>query len=116
MASIERPREDRTWTVEKLRERFKTAPEHAAETPATVEWAVRPWAAFGAMTEIVGKLKKAGKSRLIAGMVRAIVDGGAFLDEPRRKTDVVWLSEQPWVGFQEILHDVDRLSRCDMKV
>jgi hypothetical protein len=110
------PERTGTWTVEKLRERFKTAPEHAAETPATVEWAVRPWAAFGAMTEIVGKLKKAGKSRLIAGMVRAMVGGGAFLDEPTIKTNVVWLSEQPWASFQEILHDAGLLDRPELTV
>src|SRR5262249_60984330 len=79
---LDAPERTGTWTVEKLRERFKTAPEPAAETPATVEWAVRPWAAFGARTGISGKLKKAGNSRLLAGLVRAIIDAGALLHHP----------------------------------
>jgi hypothetical protein len=113
---LDTPERTPTWTVEKLRERFKTAPEHAAETPATVEWSVKPFVALGAMTEIVGKLKKAGKSRLIGGMVRAIIEGGDFLDEPTTKTNVVWLSEQPWASFQEILHDAGLLNRAELTV
>jgi DNA primase len=96
--------------------RFRTAAEIAAETPAQVDWAAKPWVAFGALTEIAGKVKAAGKTTFVSYVVRAVLDGLPFMGERTTKTPVVWLTEQSDASFREALRRADLLDRDDLVV
>jgi hypothetical protein len=96
--------------------RFRTAAEIARETPAEVRWAAKPWWAFGATTELAGKIKASGKTTLATHMVRCVLDGEPFLGEPTTKSPVVLLTEQPPASFRETLRRADLLGREDLFV
>jgi hypothetical protein len=65
---------------------------------------VRPGiAALGAITEIDGKIKAAGKTTLLLWMVRAVLDGADFLGHPTRQSKVVYVTEQSWDSFRYAL-------------
>ena len=51
---------------------FQTARELAAEAPAEVDWIARPWVAAGAVTELTGKVKAAGKTTWALALCRAV--------------------------------------------
>ena len=76
-----------------------------ASVPDDIPWLVEPFIAKGAITEIIGKLKAAGKTTLVLGMIKAIKDGTKFLDTEVTKTKVVYLSEQPKVSFIHALRE-----------
>jgi hypothetical protein len=95
---------------------FKTARQVAAETPAEVEWIVRPWLAKGAITEIDGKVKAAGKTTFVSHKVACIVDGKPFMGEPTTKTKVVWLTEQTPATFRKVLERASLTDRDDVVV
>jgi hypothetical protein len=131
LRSIERARENVTWfygwpdtaqvavgrngsgekhssanRVEVAEERefaFRTAREIAAATPAETEWVVRPWIAKGAITEIDGKIKAAGKTTFSSHMAATVVMGGSFMDEEVNKARAVYLTEQPPTSFRKVL-------------
>jgi hypothetical protein len=96
--------------------RFRTAAQIARETPAEVQWAAKPWLALGASTELDGKIKTAGKTTLASHMVRCILDGTSFLDQPTTASPVVWLTEQSLTSFREVLRRADLLTREDLFV
>jgi hypothetical protein len=91
---------------------FRTAREIAAATPAHTEWVARPWVAKGAITEIDGKIKAAGKTTFVSHMVTAVKDGKPFMGEPTSKTRVVWLTEQPPTSFRKVLERAG-LTECE---
>lgn len=91
---------------------FKTARELAAATPAETEWIARPWLAKGAITEIDGKIKSAGKTTFVSHLVAAVRRGAAFMDEPTLRTRVVWLTEQPPTSFRKVLERA-KLTDCE---
>ena len=95
---------------------FMTAAEIATEVSADVEWIVRPWIAKGAITELDGKVKSAGKTTWVTFMCRAVLDGLRFLDEPTLQTPIVYLTEQPKASFRELLARADLLEREDFFV
>jgi hypothetical protein len=60
--------------------RFYTPRELATMTAARPEWIVGPGlAALGAITEVDGKIKAAGKTTLVLHLVSAVLDGTPFL-------------------------------------
>src|SRR5437879_463663 len=54
---------------------FRTAAEISSEGPTEVEWVARPWVALGAITEVDGQVKSAGKTTWLTYMSRSIMDG-----------------------------------------
>lgn len=96
--------------------RFLTAREISEMTPEEVGWVVRPYVARGAITEIDGKPKTAGKTTLVSHMVKAVVYGEKFLGEPTTKTGVVYLTEQSSGTFRVVLDRADLLERDDLTV
>jgi hypothetical protein len=92
---------------------FKSGAEIAKETPAEVPWVVRPFVAFGTITEIDGKVKLAGKTTFVTHLVRAVLDGSRFLGEPTHRTKVLYLTEQPLVSFRSAMERADLLGRLD---
>jgi hypothetical protein len=82
---------------------FRTAKEVAEATPREIAWSVRPWLAKGAITEIDGPIKRAGKTTLVSYMVSCILDGQPFIGEPSAKSKAVWLTEQSPTSFRKVL-------------
>jgi len=82
---------------------FRTAAEIEAETPASVDWIAQPWLAAGAITEVVGKIKAAGKTTWLLALCRAVLRGELFLGEPTQKTAIVYLTEQSPTTFRVAL-------------
>jgi hypothetical protein len=74
---------------------------------------VRPWLAAGAITGLDGKIKAAGKTTWAMHLCRAAVDGVPFLQEPTRRTGVVYLTEQPPASLRASLRRADLLGRND---
>jgi AAA domain len=82
--------------------RFRTAQEIAATTSDEVEFAAA-FLAFGAITELDGKPKAAGKTTFVLELVRAVLDGATFLARPTVKGPVVMLTEQPDASLKAAL-------------
>jgi AAA domain/DnaB-like helicase N terminal domain len=95
---------------------FRTAAEIAAEGSPVVEWVAKPWIARGALTEIDGKVKVAGKTTFATHICRQVLDGGDFCGEPTEKTPVVYLTEQPRATFNESMRRAGLLEREDFYV
>lgn len=91
---------------------FKTAKEVAGEVPAEIPWSSRPWTAKGAITEIDGKIKAAGKTTFVLGMVGSTVAGRPFLGEPTEQTKVLYLTEQSPTSFRKALERAG-LTECE---
>jgi hypothetical protein len=88
---------------EKLLDLFETAAEVGETTQDNIDWMVYPWVASGAITEIVGKIKAAGKTTFMLSMVRAMLDGNMFMGCQTTQSQVVYLTEQPKRSFKEAL-------------
>lgn len=99
-----------------LRLRFRTAREIVAAAPEEVPWVVRPWVAAGAITEVGGKVKNAGKTTYVAAMVRAVVTGKSFMGEPVEQGPVVYLTEQNDTTFKVALVRAGLAERDDVHV
>jgi len=91
---------------------FRTAREVAALTPAKTEWIARPWIAKGAITEIDGKIKAAGKTTLLSHIIRSVVSGSPFMGEDTTQTKVLLLTEQTPTSFRKVLERAG-LTECD---
>lgn len=73
---------------------FRTAREIAEMTSDDVPYAA-PFLVFGAITELDGKPKTAGKTTFVLALARAILDGLPFLGQASVKGPIVMLTEQP---------------------
>jgi len=92
---------------------FRNGAEIAKETPKKVPWVIRPWIAYGAVTEVAGKPKASGKTTLLTYMVRAALDGDSFLGEKTQRTKAIYLSEQAPTTFRAALERAGLLWRRD---
>lgn len=95
---------------------FATARQVAAQTPAEVEWIVPGYVAAGAVTELDGPIKAAGKTTLLTRLTRAVLDGLPMLDRATLRTPVVYLTEQPGTSLREALRRADLLERDDLTI
>jgi hypothetical protein len=82
---------------------FRTAREFGKEVAEQIDWFAPGYVAAGAVTELVGKVKAAGKTTFITHAVRAIAAGTPFLDQPTTQTGVVYLTEQSPTTFRVAL-------------
>jgi 5S rRNA maturation endonuclease (ribonuclease M5) len=96
--------------------KWKTAKQVAEETPKKVKWVAKPWVAKGAITEVDGRIKAAGKTTWVAHMVRKVLDGELFMGEPTTKTKVVFLTEQPPTSLRRVLERADLVDREDLLI
>jgi hypothetical protein len=92
---------------------FRTALQVAKETPEETAWVAKPYVALGAITEVDGKVKLAGKTTWITYLCRAVLDGQPFMGEPTTKTPVVYLTEQPPSSWRLSLERAGLLGRED---
>jgi len=93
---------------------FITARRFAAESPEDVPWIARPWVARGAITELDGRPKAAGKTTWLAHLIRAALDGTPFLGERVTRTPVVLLTEQAPSSFRPMLARAGLVDRDDL--
>jgi hypothetical protein len=98
------------------RVRFRTARQIANELPATVPWAVRTYLAFGTITELDGRAKSAGKTTWALALVRAILSGASFLNQPTSAGPVVLLTEQNNASLRDALARAHLLERDDLSI
>jgi hypothetical protein len=95
---------------------FRTARLIRDATPAKPDWVAEGWAAVGAITEVDGKVKLAGKTTWTTHLCRAALDGRPFMGKPTTKTPVVYLTEQSPATFREALRRAGLLDREDFAV
>jgi hypothetical protein len=95
---------------------FRTGAEIESETPAQVPWVACPWVAEGASTELVGRIKSAGKTTFARHLVSAVLDGKPFMSQPTRKTSVVYLTEQNATSLRQGMKRTGLLGRKDFFV
>lgn len=99
-----------------LREAFRSAAEIVTQLAEGVEWCWRPYVAFGAITEVVGRAKAAGKTTFVMHMCRAIVGGLDFLGGATIRTPIVFLTEQPPVSLRAVLERTGLSERDDVRI
>jgi hypothetical protein len=87
---------------ETKRLRFRTAREICETTSDEAEF-VAAYVAFGAITELDGKPKAAGKTTFVLEMIAAVLDARPFLDRPTIGGPVVMLTEQPIASLKPAL-------------
>jgi hypothetical protein len=90
------------------------------ETPATMafpdqEWIVEDFAAPGAFTEIIGKVKK-GKSTLTYQLLAAVLKGEPFIGRATIKTPAVLLTEQTGTSLKKTLERAGLLGTADLHI
>jgi hypothetical protein len=95
---------------------FLTAASLEAMDDVELTWFIRKYVACGVITELDGKVKQAGKTTFIAAMVRAVLEGEAFLGEPTTYTPVVYLTEQTTMTFRQHLRRGGLSRRDDLHI
>jgi hypothetical protein len=95
---------------------YVTAKQFGQQTPEDVPWLNFPFFAFGACHELDGAPKAAGKTTLIAHLIRAAVTGGLFLGQPTHRTPVVLLSEQGPTSLRATLARAGLLDRDNLYI
>lgn len=83
--------------------RFRTAREIAEATPVRPAWIVEGMLVAGAITEVDGKAKIAGKTTFIGFQVRAVLEDEHFLGRTTHPGPVVWLTEERSASFRQML-------------
>ena len=83
--------------------RFRTARQIAEATPVRPEWVVEGMLVAGAITELDGKAKLAGKTTFAGSLVRAVLEDESFLGRETRPGPVVWLTEEHDATFRQTL-------------
>ena len=81
-----------------------------------VPWVVEPYIAVGAMTDLSGKVKLAGKTTFALDMIGNVTQGTDFLGKKTSKGPVVYLTEQPKVTFREAMKRARLLGQKDFHV
>ena len=92
---------------------FRTALQIQNETPDKIYWLSKPYVALGAITEVDGKVKLAGKSTWTTHLCRAVLDGLPFMGEPTMRSPIVYLTEQPPSSWRLTLERAGLLGRED---
>ena len=82
--------------------------------PEGPEWVARPWVAVTAVTEVAGKAKAAGKTTWLIHLIRSVLNGEPFLDQPTMQTPVVYLTEEKPGTLTEALKRAGLAERDDL--
>ena len=90
---------------------------NAYESVPGVTWLAEPWIVRGAITEIVGTQKEAGKTTwVLRGLVKSILAGEPLLGKACLKASVLYLSEQPPVVIRKDLEAAGLLHAPELHV
>lgn len=93
--------------------RFRTGRDLAETTSKRIDWIAEPLLVRGSLTEVVGKIKIAGKTTFALALCRAGLDGSPFLGYPTVKGAVVYLTEQTDASFRFAAEKAGVLGRED---
>lgn len=94
---------------------WTTARDLADETPEVTEFNAWPIAASGALTELVGPVKK-GKTTVALDATRAILAGSQWLGVETIKGPVIYATEQGGASFREGLSRAGLLDSDDLHI
>lgn len=83
--------------------KFITARELFEAESEPVEWICKPWLARGAITELDGAPKSAGKTTFALAMCAATLKGEDFMGHPTTKSRIVYLTEESETSFRAAL-------------
>ena len=86
-----------------------------ADAAERVDWVVRGFLARGAITELTGQAKRAGKTTLLCFIVACILDGLPCLGDIAQRGPVVYLTEQPDASFCDVARRLGLLGREDFR-
>ncbi|MBF6600356.1 MAG: AAA family ATPase [Dehalococcoidia bacterium] len=100
--------------LEEVIAKARTAKELCEATPEKVDWLLPGYVAVGALTEIVGKAKFAGKSTFIGYMLDAVLGGKPFLGHDTQRTPVVYITEEYDSTFRQLLTRTNLTNREDL--
>jgi hypothetical protein len=93
----------------------RSAQARSFEHQPQVEWIAPLLLPRGVLVDLHGD-PKAGKSTLLAHLVRAVLAGGEFFGHPTAKTKAVWFTEQPPPTFAPLLRDAGLYDHPDLLV
>ena len=96
--------------------RLHTAVELDSENLEPPVFICEPWIVEGSITEISGKIKRAGKTTFITHMCSAVVKGESFLGKPVKSRPIVYLTEQPKASFKESLRRAGLLRQDNFRL
>ena len=96
--------------------RFTSPADLVAQLPPATEWILRPFIACGAITELVGRAKAAGKTTFLGYLMAAILDGRPFLGQPTLRGPIVLLTEQPPASLRAVLERTGLATRTDVRI
>jgi len=95
---------------------FRSPAEIAATTGDYVRWLVPGIIARGNVTDLVGKIKTAGKTTFMMTAIRAVLDGGPFLGQFCTPCPVVYLTEQGDSSLKEALRRAGLLDHDGLRI
>lgn len=95
---------------------FVSARELAATTSPEVPWLVRHYLARGALTEIDGRAKRAGKTTFLGHLFAAVLHGHEFLGQPTSRTPIVLLSEMHDTPLRQLLERTGLLDEDELRI
>lgn len=95
---------------------FISARDLAGMAPETPVRAVGRYVLVGAITELTGSAKRAGKTTMAAHMTRARLDGGTWLGERVTPAAVVYLSEQTPTSLRSTFDRAGLLDYADLRI
>jgi hypothetical protein len=96
--------------------KFVNGAEFAKQLAHEADWVAKPWVAAGAITELNGRVKTAGKTTFITHLMRAVIEGAFFLGERTSRTPVVLLTEQPRSSLRASLARAGLLGREEISI
>lgn len=96
--------------------RFRSAADICRGVPLKPNYLAEPWLVTGALTELIGKIKWAGKTTWVLHLVKAILSGSEFLGKRCKRSPVVLLTEQPEMSFRQMLFDTGLNHADDLRV
>lgn len=93
----------------------RSAKTRSLERSHQVEWIAPLVLPRGVLVDLHGD-PKAGKSTLLAHLLRAVLDGGEFFGHATAKTKAIWFTEQPPPTFAPLLQDAGLYDHPDLIV
>lgn len=95
---------------------FISAADLVAQTPPVVPWVVRHMLARGALTELDGQAKRAGKTTFLGHLFGAMLSGRPFLGEPTARTRIVLLTEMADTPLRQLLERTGLGDSRDLRI
>ncbi len=99
-----------------LSERFTSPAELLARLPETPESSWHRYFYRGAIAELIGGAKVAGKTTFLGHLMAAVLDGRTYLGEPTTYSPIVFLTEQPSASLRAVLERSGLASRADLRI